>query len=185
MRKATLVSIICSLLTMTACTVGIIQRQAIVTAPPDTPPSETPAVSTEVPSQEASIFLIALEDNGVAGKPVGCGDSAVPVKVTIPGTQPAIQGALEALFSVKEQFYGESGMYNALYQSDLRVESVSVEGGKATIHLTGSLMLGGMCDNPRVQAQIEETALQFAAASEVTVFLNDQLLQDALSLKGE
>ena len=185
MRKATLVSIICSLLTMTACTMGIVQRQAIVTAPPDMPPSATPAVSTEVPSQEASIFLIALEDNGVAGKPVGCGDSAVPVKVTIPGTQSAIQGALEALLSVKEQFYGESGLYNALYQSDLLVESVNVEGGEATIRLTGSLILGGMCDNPRVQAQIEETALQFAAVSKVTVFVNDQLLQDALSLKGE
>jgi hypothetical protein len=184
MRKATLVSIICSLLTMTACTGGIVQRQVIATAMPDTP-SATPAVSTEVPSQEASIFLIALEDNGVSGELVGCGDSAVPVKVTIPGTQSAIQGALEALFSVKEQFYGESGLYNALYQSDLQVESVSVEGGKATVHLTGSLVLGGMCDNPRVQAQIEKTARQFAAVSEVTVFLNGQLLQDALSLKGE
>jgi hypothetical protein len=34
-----------------------------------------------------------------------------------------------------------------------------------------------------VQAQIEEAALQFAAVSEVTVFLNDTPLRDALSLK--
>ena len=187
MRKATLISIICSLLTMTACTVGIVQRQAITIAPPDTPPPaatpKAPTASTEVPPQEASIFLIALEDNGKAGELVGCGDSAIPVKITIPGSQDAMQAALEALFAIKEQFYGEAGLYNALYQSDLQVESASVEDGKATVHLAGTLMLGGTCDNPRVQAQIEETVLQFAAVSEVTVFLNDTPLQDVLSLK--
>jgi hypothetical protein len=119
----------------------------------------------------------------MAGRPVGCGDSAVPVKITIPGTQDAIKATLEALFSVEEQFYGESGLYNALYQSDLQVESVSIQDGKTTIHLTGTLMLGGVCDNPRAQAQIEETAFQFATENEVTIFLNGTPLQEALSLK--
>ena len=37
--------------------------------------------------QMVKIFVIAVDDNGKAGIPVGCGDSAVPVMVEIPPTQ--------------------------------------------------------------------------------------------------
>jgi len=131
------------------------------------------------------IFLIALEDNGQSGKKIGCDDSVVPVQVTIPATQSVLRAALEALLSLKDQFYGQSGLYNALYQSNLQVEGVKIEGGKAVINLSGTLMLGGVCDNPRVEAQIEETALQFATVSEVAVFVNGKPLEEILSLKGQ
>jgi hypothetical protein len=85
------------------------------------------------------------------------------------------------LLSAKQQFYGESGFYNALYQSDLQIENVMIDQGTAIIHLTGTLMLGGVCDSPRVEAQIEQTALQFSTVSDVTVFLNDTPLEEALS----
>ena len=52
-----------------------------------------------------------------AGIPVGCGDSAVPVMVEIPPTQAVLKAALESLLSVRDQQYGQSGLYNALYQS--------------------------------------------------------------------
>jgi hypothetical protein len=42
-------------------------------------------------------------------------------------------------------------------------------------------MLGGVCDSPRVQAQIEQTALQFSTVSEVEVFVNDTPLEEVLS----
>ncbi|HLO17956.1 MAG TPA: GerMN domain-containing protein, partial [Anaerolineales bacterium] len=132
------------------------------------PPTATVAASTE---QIVKIFLIALEDNGQSGSLVGCGDSAVPV--TIPQTQGVLRAALEKLLSAKKQFYGESGLYNALYQSDLQVEKVTIEQEKALIHLTGTLMLGGVCDAPRVEAQIKQTALQFSTVNEVAVFIND------------
>lgn len=130
------------------------------------------------------IFLIALEDNGQSGKKIGCDDSVIPVQVTIPPTQAVLRAALEALISLKDQFYGQSGLYNALYQSNLQLEGVTIEGGKAIINLSGTLMLGGVCDNPRVEAQIEETALQFATVSEVAVFVNGKSLEEILSLKG-
>jgi len=44
-------------------------------------------------------------------------------------------------------------------------------------------MLGGVCDAPRVEAQIEQTALQFSTVHEVAVFINDVPLEDVLSLK--
>jgi len=143
-----------------------------------------PAAPTSTPGdQTVRIFLIALEDNGQSGELVGCGDSAVPVTVTVPHTQGVLRAALEKLLSAKQQFYGESGLYNALYQSDLRVAGVTIEQGKAIIHLTGSIMLGGTCDAPRLQAQIEQTALQFSTVTDVDVFINDKPIEEVLSTK--
>jgi hypothetical protein len=130
------------------------------------------------------IYLIALEDNGQSGQPVGCGDSAIPVTVETPHTQEVLKASMETLLSMKEQFYGESGLYNALYQSDLQMESITLENGKAVINLVGTLMLGGVCDNPRVKAQLEATALQFSTVQEVSIFINGKPLDEALSLQG-
>jgi len=38
-------------------------------------------------------------------------------------------------------------------------------------------------DNPRVEQQLNETALQFSTVQEVQIYLNNQTLKDALSLK--
>lgn len=147
------------------------------------PPTSTAPAPTTATEQFVKIVLIALEDNGQSGTLVGCGDSAIPINVTIPRTQGVLRAALEKLLSAKQQFYGESGYYNALYQSDLQVARVVMEQGKALIHLTGSIVLGGTCDAPRVEAQIEHTALQFSTVSEVAVFVNDVPLEEVLSTK--
>jgi hypothetical protein len=145
------------------------------------PPTSTVPSLTEATEQTIKIFLIVLEDNGQSGTLVGCGDSAIPITLTIPRTQGVLRAALEKLFSAKQQFYGEAGYYNALYQSDLQVAKVTIEQGKAIIHLTGSVALGGVCDAPRVEAQIEQTALQFSTVNDVAVFINDVPLEDVLS----
>jgi hypothetical protein len=147
------------------------------------PPTSTVSTSTAATEQTIKIFLIALEDNGQSGTLVGCGDSAIPITVTIPRTQGVLRAALEKLFSAKQQFYGEAGYYNALYQSDLQVATVTIEQGKAIMHLTGSVAVGGVCDAPRVEAQIEQTALQFSTVSDVAVFINDVPLEEVLSSK--
>lgn len=147
------------------------------------PPTSVPPTSTTTSEQMIKIVLIELEGNGQSGPLVGCGDSAIPITVTIPRTQGVLRAALEKLFSAKQQFYGESGYYNALYQSDLQVDTVTIEQGKAIVHLMGTIMLGGTCDAPRVEAQIEQTALQFSTVSDVAVFVNDVPLEEVLSTK--
>lgn len=167
-------------------TATLVIPSATSTVPPPTPVLPTATTVPPNPTaagQTVKIFLIALEDNGQSGTLVGCGDSAIPVTVTIPRTQAVLRAALEKLLSAKEQFYGESGLYNALYQSDLQLRSVTIDQGKAIIHLTGTLMLGGVCDNPRVEAQIEQTALQFSTVNDVAVFINDTPLEEILSQK--
>ena len=175
--------------TVTALPTQPINPTATLTIPSSTPvlPAATqlpPVLPTSTSGEQlVKIILIALEDNGQAGTLVGCGDSAIPITVTVPPTQGILRAALEKLFSAKQQFYGESGYYNALYQSDLQVTGVTIEQGKAIIHLTGSVVLGGVCDAPRVEAQIEQTALQFSTVNEVAVFINDVPLEDVLSAR--
>ena len=147
-------------------------------------PTETPVPTEAAGASSIHIYLIALEDNGQSGDQVGCGDSLIPVEVEIQPTQGVLKAALEALLSVKSQYYGESGLYNALYQSDLQVESVSIDSGKASVYLTGSLKMGGECDTPRIRAQLEKTVLQFPTVTDAAIFVNGVPLPDVLSLKG-
>ncbi len=152
------------------------------TATPTTPPA---ASAQPTPGQTVQIYLIALEDNGRSGPAVGCGDSAVPVRVGIPSTRGVLRAALNALLASKDQFYGESGLYNVFYQSNLTLDNVTIIDGTAAITLSGTLAIGGACDNPRVAAQLEQTALQFSTVSDVEITLNGEALEDVLSLIGE
>jgi len=129
------------------------------------------------------IYLIAIDDNGQSGSMIGCGDSAIPAQVEIAATQGVLKAAMQALFAIKDQYYGQSGLYNALYQSDLQVQSVTISNGKATVNLTGSMQMGGECDAPRVQAQLEKTVLQFPTVTSADIYINGKTLADALSLK--
>ena len=147
-------------------------------------PTMTQVLTDQPTSHMVQIFLIAMEDNGQTGVSVGCGDSAVPVQVETPPTQGVLKAALEALLSVKVQYYGQSGLYNALYRSNLQVDRVSIDSGIASVYLTGNLIMGGECDNPRVQAQLEQTVLQFPNVTEADIYINGKTLADALSLKG-
>ena len=154
-------------------------------APTNTPlPVNTALPTSIVLVHSVQIYLIAIDDQGQGGKAVGCGDSLIPVTVEIPPTQGVLRAALESLLSVKSQFYGQSGLYNALYQSDLKVDSVTLANGTATVNLSGTLTLGGECDNPRVQAQLEQTVLQFPTVTQANIFINGKALADVLSLKG-
>lgn len=87
------------------------------------------------------------------------------------------------LFSIKTRLYGESGLYNPLYQSNLSVELVTIQGGTATVHLSGSFQLAGELDIPRVEAQITQTTLAFATVRHVLIFVNGKSLATTLSLK--
>jgi hypothetical protein len=77
-----------------------------------------------------------LEDGGQAGQEVGCGDSAVPVQVVVPHTQGVLRAALEALLSIQDQYYGESGLYCEAHPhpSSCEGEEVPVPNAAGTAH---------------------------------------------------
>lgn len=145
-------------------------------------PTATVQPTSAAGAQEVLIYLIALEDNGASGPPVGCGDSLIAVRRQVTPAEQPIVTALTELLSLKSQFYGESGLYNALYQSELALQSVEVsEEGLAAVMLVGQIRLGGTCDAPRVKAQIVQTVLSADGVQWVEVFVNGEPIDDLLS----
>jgi hypothetical protein len=130
---------------------------------------------------EVLIFLILRDDNGASGPLVGCGDSAVGVRREIAPTRGVLRAALNELLSLRDEFYGESGLYNALYQSNLTLDDVTIVSGTAMIELSGALVSGGVCDDPRIIAQIEYTARQFSTVRAVEITVNGTDIHDVLS----
>src|SRR5215211_5638471 len=101
---------------------------------------------------QAKIYMVAIGDNGQSGEKIGCGDSLIPVTRDIPSgltTPGKIKALLELLFSLKDRDYGQSGLVNAVYTSNLSVASIDIQGSTAAIYLTGNVSVAGVCDEPR------------------------------------
>jgi len=164
---------------------------------PISTPVSTPVGTTQTPDSgigsttpnasglvgQVKIYLVASEDQGKSGPKIGCGDSIVYTTQSITPTKAPLKAALQSLLAIKDQYVGKSALYNSLYQAKLTVGTVTIEDGAATINLTGSLSLGGVCDNPRVLEQLRYTALQFDTVKTVQIFLNGKRLEDVLSEK--
>jgi hypothetical protein len=131
-----------------------------------------------------NIYLVAVGDEGENGEEIGCGDSLIPVEVEIEPTIAPMTAALEELLAIDTREYGQSGLYSALYRSDLTVEGIDIEDREAIIHLSGELVAGGACDTPRIQAQLRQTALQYSTVDEVSIFINGEPLDEVLSQQG-
>lgn len=116
---------------------------------------------------QVQVYLIALG----AGD-VGCGDQAIPVTRNIAPTVQPLPAAIQELLGLDERFFGQSGLYNALAASDLRILNVQVTGGQATVELLGTYRVDDVCDIPRVREQLRRTALQFEGVNEVIVVIN-------------
>lgn|SRR3989344_2762166 len=108
----------------------------------------------------------------------GC-DAVVLVERTVPQTTQPLNAAYRELFRRQEQWpYGPGQAGNFISsRTQLNFERASIEGGVARVYLTGAIgSLGGVCDEPRLQAQIEETAFQFPNIKSVEIFLNTKKL---------
>ncbi len=129
------------------------------------------------------LYYTAIEDDGKSGAKIGCGDSAVAVTTADVTTNDVVKSSFERLLSNKNQWYGESGLYNVLYNSNLKFSSRQKSGDTIKVYLTGTLSLGGVCDNPRVQAVLEMTAEKAANVTNADIYINDKTLAEVLSLK--
>lgn len=133
-------------------------------------------------SVERSLTFISLGDEGARGEEIGCGDSAVTVPYTTTTITPLAE-VMEAQIAVHDREYEDTDLYNVLSMSDLSLASATIDDRHATVELTGEFLIGGVCDIPRVYAQLEGTALQFDNVDSVTVLIDGETLEDRLSLK--
>ena len=144
-------------------------------------------VNTSVNSSSSSsvtVYLVKLNDNGESGMSVGCGDSLIPVERTTIAVGNEITKSLNVLFSLKKQIDAPTGLYNALYQSDLSVASAVIVDGRATVKLTGTMQLGGSCDDPRFAEQIRQTVLNVPGVDTTDITINNRTLDEATSGRG-
>jgi hypothetical protein len=133
--------------------------------------------------KDVLLYFVDLDDNGQNGLKIGCNDSLVSVTQKIDNTAMPLTVAIEKLIGMKEQIVG-ADLYNSLYQSNLTLEKTTISTDNiAEIYLSGELKLGGTCDAPRAQAQLEQTVMQFSSVKEVKIYLNNQPLDVALSTK--
>jgi LysM repeat protein len=135
--------------------------------------------ATSTPAGTGRPVQLFLVSEGTGN--IGCGDEIVGVQREIPRTAGLLRGALDLLLSEKQERYGESGLYNALHQSDLRIERLSRRGNTWTVQLTGTLSVAGACDGPRIVEQLRQTAMQFATVTNVRFLVNGVELERALS----
>lgn len=126
-------------------------------------------------------YLIAANDKGKSGQKIGCGDSLVGVTYPKRITGKPWEAALRLLLNIHQRFYGQSGLYNALYQSSLTLKRSTLVAGRLTVYLTGRLRSGGSCDAPRIAGQLRQTARQTGQIRSVSIFINNIRLSKLLS----
>lgn len=143
---------------------------AVVT--PTTTPEQT--VTPETPAATSTVLLAMLDTDQTSNGPIrGC-DKVAMVNQQIPSTVAPLTAAMNALFAISTTTV--SGWYNYIPRTSdtLQFDHATVVNGTANIYLTGSLSgMAGICDDPRTEIQIEETAKQFPTVSTVQLFLND------------
>ncbi len=103
---------------------------------------------------------------------VGCGDEAVGIDRIITPTATPLKAALENLLSTSQAVLDNGiGLYNSLAKQNWKLESVSIVEGEAIIKFSGKYIGFGICEDPRIKAQIEKTALQFPTVKKVSIFV--------------
>lgn len=162
------------------------QTQPVI-IPDEVPPVEEPETST------VEVALVAMGDGTMTGgETIGCGDTIqlVEKEVAPNGDAGTVKAALEALFAIEGSDYGESGLYNALYQSDITVGAVAVGNGNSPdatvdVSLSGSIISGGTCDDPRIEEQIRATVEANAPeGATITILFDGEDLHEYFDLSG-
>lgn len=126
---------------------------------------------------------MAINDQGASGPMIGCGDSIVATTTGLVIYTDRVEAAISSLLDTKDAHLGQSGLVNSLADSNLSYVSSSVSSGTVTVELTGELRSGGICDNPRIIAQLEYTAMMAADVSQAKILVNGKEIAFRLSGK--
>ncbi|MDO6145352.1 GerMN domain-containing protein [Paenarthrobacter aurescens] len=153
---------------------------------PGTSAPEPTATPTVIPVDAENIgpavYYVAIDDGGARGVRFGCNDSLVPVRgVATPGDPLSV--ALSRLLETGMPVDSDAALYDALANSSLRYLSGYMSGATVVVNLSGSLRPGGVCDIPRIQAQLTQTIVQASGASRAEIYVNGRTLTEALSVR--
>lgn len=145
---------------------------------PTAPASARPGPTATL--QTVTAYFVMLDDGGSNGVRFGCNDSLVGLARTVPGNDGELPAAVRALLEAPAGVARPDDVYNALDGSDLTYLAGSFDGTTVTVYLSGTLRPGGVCDLPRVEAQLTQTAVTAAGAIRADVYVNGLPLAEAL-----
>ncbi|RAM38223.1 hypothetical protein DBZ45_06160 [Arthrobacter globiformis] len=112
----------------------------------------------------------------------GCNDSLVAVHQADSSTSEPLQAAMGRLLSGPGA-PPASGLYNALSASSLQYVSGYLDGTTVVVNLTGAVQPGGVCDLPRIEAQLTHTAVTAVGAVRAEIYVSGVPLTEVLGLR--
>ncbi|XAS67310.1 GerMN domain-containing protein [Micrococcaceae bacterium Sec5.7] len=131
-----------------------------------------------------AVYYVALDDGGGSGVRFGCNDSLVAVHSTGRATGEPLQMALQRLLGGGTDPEAQAaGLYNALAGSTLKFVSGYFNGTTVVVNLTGAVQPGGVCDIPRMEAQLTQTAVTAVGAVRAEIYIDGVRLAEVLSLR--
>ncbi|MDQ1056190.1 hypothetical protein QFZ23_000091 [Arthrobacter globiformis] len=147
------------------------------------PGSTSPGIGTgAAPSVGTAVYYVALDDGGRSGVRFGCNDSLVAVHNADSTISEPLQAAMSRLLSGPGA-PPASGLYNALSASSLQYASGYLDGTTVVVNLTGAVQPGGVCDLPRIEAQLTHTAVTAVGAVRAEIYVSGVPLADVLGLR--
>ncbi|MEL4505842.1 hypothetical protein AAEX63_13215 [Luteococcus sp. H138] len=132
-------------------------------------------------SGAAHLYYISLDDGGA----LGCGDTAVAA-IALPASNTPVRDAMTKLLANHSEELGMSGLANPIGRSHLSYVDGKYDRstGLVTVWLEGRFSQSGTCDDPRLEAQLEMTAMSAApGASKAQVFINGKKLESYLDMR--
>ncbi|MFP3460810.1 GerMN domain-containing protein [Arthrobacter globiformis] len=132
-------------------------------------------------SAGTAVYYVAIDDGGRSGVRFGCNDSLVAVHNTDSTITEPLHAAMSRLLSGPGA-PPASGLYNALSASSLQYVSGYLDGTTVVVNLTGAVQPGGVCDLPRIEAQLTHTAVTAVGAVRAEIYVSGVPLADVLGL---
>ena len=123
---------------------------------------------------------MAIDDGGSRGARFGCNDSLVKIHPAPDSTAGDPLAAAMPLLLGPDGVPNGSGLYNSLSASTLTYVSGHLEGSTVVLSLEGELLQGGVCDGPRIEAQLAQTAIAATGASLAEITINGVPLPELL-----
>lgn len=149
--------------------------------PGQAPDPDGPPRGNAAGTQSVTAYYVLLDDGGSSGVRFGCNDSLVGVRRSNAESAEPLPAAIGALLDGSEPPIAD--VYNSLSGSTLNFLSGSFDGTTVTVYLAGTIRPGGVCDIPRIEAQLTQTAVSAVGAIRAEIYVNGLGLAEALSLK--
>jgi hypothetical protein len=152
------------------------------TAPGSALPGAGVGGASGAASAGTAVYYVAIDDGGRSGVRFGCNDSLVAVHNTDSSITEPLQAAMSRLLSGPGA-PPASGLYNALEASSLQYVSGYLDGTTVVVNLAGAVHPGGVCDLPRIEAQLTHTAVTAVNAVRAEIYVSGVPLDEVLGLR--